>query len=159
MVLDDCAAVRGILNNDQGGPLQPPGLLMAAALNEVRESIQRNLDAKKGGSQKALCRLADCIDWGLEHVQAEQETIREYVEDIDKVAATLEFGGESCEWEFRCQSIFSPDFRCQSIFSPGNSGVSGEFQSIFSCCGRPRRCGSRTMPRRWEMTLAQSSAP
>ena len=36
-------------NNDQGGPLQPPGLLMAAALNEVSESIQRNLDAKKGG--------------------------------------------------------------------------------------------------------------
>jgi len=33
----------------------------------------------------------------LEHVQAEQETIREYVEDIDKVAATLESGGESCE--------------------------------------------------------------
>jgi len=33
----------------------------------------------------------------LEHVQAEQETIQEYVEDIDKVAATLESGGESCE--------------------------------------------------------------
>ena len=33
----------------------------------------------------------------MEHVQAEQETIREYVEDIDKVAATLESGGESCE--------------------------------------------------------------
>jgi hypothetical protein len=33
----------------------------------------------------------------LGHVQAEQETIREYVEDIDKVAATLESGGESCE--------------------------------------------------------------
>ena len=46
-------AVRGILNNDQGGPLHPPGLLMAGALNEVRESIQRNLDAKKGGSQKS----------------------------------------------------------------------------------------------------------
>ena len=33
----------------------------------------------------------------MEPVQAEQETIREYVEDIDKVAATLESGGESCE--------------------------------------------------------------
>ena len=31
----------------------------------------------------------------MEHVQAEQKTIREYVEDIDKVAATLEPGGES----------------------------------------------------------------
>ena len=50
VVLDYCAAVRGILNNDQGGPLHPPGLQMADALDEVRESIQRNLDAKKGGS-------------------------------------------------------------------------------------------------------------
>jgi hypothetical protein len=53
VVLDYCAAVRGILNDDQGGPLQPPGLRMAAALDEVRESIQRNLDEKKGGSQRS----------------------------------------------------------------------------------------------------------
>ena len=52
VVLDYCAAVRGILNDDQGGPLQPPGLRMADALSEVRESIQRNLDAKKGGSPR-----------------------------------------------------------------------------------------------------------
>jgi hypothetical protein len=51
VVLDYCAAVRGILNDDHGGPLQPPGLRMAAALTEVRASIQRNLDAKKGGAQ------------------------------------------------------------------------------------------------------------
>jgi hypothetical protein len=49
VVLDYCAAVRGVLNDDQGGPLHPPGLRMAAALGDVRESIQRNLDAKKGG--------------------------------------------------------------------------------------------------------------
>ena len=53
VVLDYCAAVRGILNDDQGGPLQPPGLRMAAALDEVRESIQRNLDEKKGGSRRS----------------------------------------------------------------------------------------------------------
>ena len=53
VVLEDCAAVRGILNDDQGGPLHPPGLRMADALEEVRESIQRNLDAKRGGSQKS----------------------------------------------------------------------------------------------------------
>jgi hypothetical protein len=53
VVLDYCAAVRGILNDDQGGPLHPPGLRMAEALNEVRESIQRNLDEKKGDSQKS----------------------------------------------------------------------------------------------------------
>ena len=49
VVLDDCAAVRGILNDDQGGPLHPPGLRMAEALGEGQSSLQRNLAAKKGG--------------------------------------------------------------------------------------------------------------
>ena len=49
VVLDYCAATRGILNDDQGGPLQPPGIRMAAALGEVRASLQRNLEAQKGG--------------------------------------------------------------------------------------------------------------
>lgn len=53
VVLDYCAAVRGILNDDQGGPLQPPGLRMAEALQEVRDSIQRNLDEQKGGSPRS----------------------------------------------------------------------------------------------------------
>src|SRR3954453_10556554 len=53
VVLDYCAAVRGILNDDQGGPLHPPGLRMAEALHEVQESIQRNLGAKKGGSRRS----------------------------------------------------------------------------------------------------------
>jgi hypothetical protein len=47
--LDDCAAVRGILNDAQGGPLHPPGLRLAEALGEVQASRQRNLAAKKGG--------------------------------------------------------------------------------------------------------------
>jgi hypothetical protein len=61
LVLDYCAAVRGILNNDQGGPLEPPGLQMAEALSEVQESIERNLAAKKGdsqGSNSPGCRAA-----------------------------------------------------------------------------------------------------
>jgi len=49
VVLDYCAAVRGILNDNHGGPLQPPGERMAQALSEVRQSLQRNLEAKKGG--------------------------------------------------------------------------------------------------------------
>jgi hypothetical protein len=49
VVLDYCAAVRGILNDDQGGPLHPPGLRMAEALGDVQASLQRNLEAQKGG--------------------------------------------------------------------------------------------------------------
>jgi hypothetical protein len=60
VVLDYCAAVRGILNDDQGGPLHPPGVRMAEALNEVQESIQRNLAAKKGGSRRS--NSASCRD-------------------------------------------------------------------------------------------------
>ena len=53
VALDYCTAVRGILNNDQGGPLQPPGLAMAQSLSQVRASIQRNLNAKKGGLRRS----------------------------------------------------------------------------------------------------------
>ena len=60
VVLDYCATVRGILNDDQGGPLHPPGLRMAEALNEVQESIQRNLRTKKGGSRRS--NSAGCRD-------------------------------------------------------------------------------------------------
>jgi len=57
LVLDYCAVVRGILNDDQGGPLHPPGLRMADALGEVRQSIERNLGAKKGGPQRSNCSV------------------------------------------------------------------------------------------------------
>jgi hypothetical protein len=50
VVLDYCAAVRGVINSSQGGPLRPPGLRMSEALGEVRKSLQRNLRLKKGGA-------------------------------------------------------------------------------------------------------------
>jgi hypothetical protein len=55
VVLDYCTAVRGILNSDQGGPLNPPGLKMAQAVREVRASIQRNLEEGKRGRQRRRC--------------------------------------------------------------------------------------------------------
>lgn len=53
VVLDYCAAVRGILNDDQGGPLHPPGVRMAEALDEVRTSIRRAEGEKKGAPAPA----------------------------------------------------------------------------------------------------------
>jgi len=91
VVLDYCAAVRGILNDDQGGPLHPTGLRMAEALKDVRESIGRNLDEKKGGRAEAqLNRLAKCIDRGLQEVAQEQEEVKEYVKEVKRVEATLD---------------------------------------------------------------------
>ena len=52
VVLDYCAAVRGILNDSQGGPLRPPGVRMFQALGEVEHSLQRNVRLKKGGTRK-----------------------------------------------------------------------------------------------------------
>jgi hypothetical protein len=51
VVLGYCAAVRGILNDSRGGPLHPPGLRMSEALQDVRDSLERNLQAQKGGVQ------------------------------------------------------------------------------------------------------------
>jgi len=55
VVLDYCAAVRGVLTNDQGGPLHPPGLKMAGSLREIRSSLQSNVDAKKGAMPRTAC--------------------------------------------------------------------------------------------------------
>ena len=90
VVLDYCSAVRGILNDDQGGPLQPPGLRMAEALGDVRASLQRNLDTNRGGrAHTQLQRLATCIDHGVAEVQAAHQVVRQQVQEIERVAATL----------------------------------------------------------------------
>ncbi len=48
-----CRGDPRILNDDQGGPLDPPGLRMAEALGEVRASLQRCVGSKKGGPAMA----------------------------------------------------------------------------------------------------------
>jgi hypothetical protein len=90
VVLDYCAMVRGILNDDQGGPLWPTGLRMAEALREVRASLQRSLDLNKPGrAHGQLARLAGCIDRGLAEVKEEQEQINRQVAQIRAVAETV----------------------------------------------------------------------
>jgi hypothetical protein len=90
VVLDYWSAVRGLLNDDQGGPLQPPGLRMAEALGEVRASLQRNVEANRGGrAHTQLQRLAACIDRGVAEVQAEHQVVRQHLQEIERVAATL----------------------------------------------------------------------
>jgi hypothetical protein len=63
VVLDYCCAVRGILNDDQGGPLHPPGVRMAEARAEVRASLGRNSRVEQAatrpravGAVGAVCR-------------------------------------------------------------------------------------------------------
>jgi hypothetical protein len=98
IVLDYCAAVRGILNDDQGGPLNPPGIRMADGLTDVRASLQRNLDLNKDGpAHDQLEQLAQLIDNGLEGVKAEQHEVKEQVKEIQRVAETLDPGSGTVE--------------------------------------------------------------
>jgi hypothetical protein len=91
VVLDYCSAVRGILNDDQGGPLHPPGLRMAEALAEVRASLGRNLGLNKPGPAHGyLQKLAGCIDRGLAEAKSRQEQVSKHVKEIRLVAATLD---------------------------------------------------------------------
>jgi len=52
VVLDYCVAVRGILNDNRGGPLHPPGERMAEALIAVRDAIGQNPEVKKGDPRR-----------------------------------------------------------------------------------------------------------
>ena len=50
---------------------------------------------KRGFAEEQLGRLSGCIEAGLDEVRDEQEMIREYVEVIAEVAATLEPGART----------------------------------------------------------------
>jgi hypothetical protein len=90
VVLDYCGAVRGILNDDQGGPLRPPGLRMAEALGEVRASLGRALAlGRSGPAHGQLARLAGYIDAGLAVARAQREEVQGQVEAIAAVASSL----------------------------------------------------------------------
>jgi hypothetical protein len=90
VVLDYCCAVRGILNDDQGGPLHPPGLRMSCALQDVLASLSRVLALNKPGpAHGQLARLAGYVEQGLAAVQGQQEQVKQQVVAIAAVAATL----------------------------------------------------------------------
>jgi hypothetical protein len=90
IVLDYSAAVRGILNDNHGGPLNPPGLRMANALEEVSKSLERNLKHGKTPISSKLKCLNERISRGLSVYQQDKAEIVEYVEEIKKVFDTLD---------------------------------------------------------------------
>lgn len=91
VVLDYCGCVRGILNDDQGGPLHPPGLRMAEALSEVQASLRRVLGlSRPGPAHGQLARLVGYIERGFQEAQGQQEQVREQVKALAEVASTLE---------------------------------------------------------------------
>jgi hypothetical protein len=89
IVLDYCAAIRGILNDNHGGPLRPPGLRMAEALEEVSLSIGRNLKDRTTPISSRLKRLQSCIQRGVAIYHQEKRDIVTYVTQIQHVVETL----------------------------------------------------------------------
>jgi hypothetical protein len=63
---------------------------MAEAWGDVRTARQRHLDANRGGrAHTQLQRLAACIDRGVAEGQAEPLIVRQHLQEIQRVAATL----------------------------------------------------------------------
>lgn len=90
IVLDYCAAIRGILNDNHGGPLTPPGLRMAKALEEVSQSIERNMEQEETPIYLKLKRLHGHIKRGLLIYYTEQKEVEKYAKEIKKVENTLD---------------------------------------------------------------------
>lgn len=82
--------MRGILNDNHGGPLTPPGLLLSKALEEVSNSLERNLKHGKTPISSKLKRLNGFIKRGLSVYQQDITEIVEHVEKIEEIFKTLE---------------------------------------------------------------------
>ena len=89
IVLDYCAAVRGILTDNHGGPLTPPGWRMVTALLALSHSLERNLNQPTTPISAKLRRLYGCIQRGLSIYNQEKAHIGEYVNDLKRVFETL----------------------------------------------------------------------
>lgn len=90
IVLDYCSVVRGILNDNHGGPQHPPGIRMLDALKEVSRSLNR-LKKPSHGSRihDLLMRLNDCIGKGVATQQETFERVRFYTTHVCRVIELL----------------------------------------------------------------------
>ena len=90
VVLDYCSVVRGILNDNHGGPYHPAGLRMLAALEEVQASLARVCSSGKAGPAFDLLeRLKGFIDRGVADQQEAFTRVREYTVQIRQVMDVL----------------------------------------------------------------------
>ncbi len=90
VVLDYCSMVRGILNDNHGGPYNPPGLRMLDALGDVRESLARIASSARTGPEFALLnRLQGFIDRGVAGQQEAFTRVRSYTDQVREVMDIL----------------------------------------------------------------------
>lgn len=90
IVLDYCSVVRGILNDNHGGPQRPPGIRMLDALNEVSRSLNRlKKPAPDNRVYELLVRLNACIEKGVADQRETFERVRFYTTHVCRVIELL----------------------------------------------------------------------
>ena len=90
VVLDYCSAVRGILNDNHGGPCNPSGIRMVDALADVQESLARvAASGQTGPAFSLLDRLQGFIDRGVAEQQETFSRVRGYTDQVREVVQIL----------------------------------------------------------------------
>jgi hypothetical protein len=97
IVLDYCAAVRGILNDNHGGPLRPAGWRMAEGLETLCQSLERNLQLPPTPIRAQLAQLRGYIQRGLAIYTGERRRIAGYMQQIQQVWDTLSPAPGTCD--------------------------------------------------------------
>ena len=90
VVLDYCSVVRGILNDNHGGPSHPAGLRMLEALGDVNASLRRIASSGKvGPALDLLARLKGFIDRGVADQRESFKLVRQYTRQVRYVMNLL----------------------------------------------------------------------
>jgi hypothetical protein len=90
VVLDYCSVVRGVLNDNHGGPCHPAGMRMLEALGDVQASLNRVVSSEKAGPAFGLLkRLKGFLDRGVASQQETFTRVREYTDQVRQVRALL----------------------------------------------------------------------
>lgn len=90
VVLDYCSVVRGILNDNHGGPYHPPGMRMLEALSDVQQSLDRVASsAKVGPAFRILHRLQGFIGRGVADQQEAFARVRDATGQVRQVMDLL----------------------------------------------------------------------
>jgi hypothetical protein len=134
VVLDYCSVVRGILNDNHGGPYHPAGVRMLEALSDVQESLDRVASSGKVAPAFGLLkRLKGFIDRGVADQQESFTRVREYTDQVRQVMDLLtdQDGPPLAEREsqfaakievFRCFAddvVYSHFAKVMTSFQPG----------------------------------------
>ena len=89
-VLDYCSVVRGVLNDNHGGPYHPAGLRMLEALGDVQRSLRRVASSGKvGPALDLLGRLKGFIDRGVADQQESFTQVQQYTRQVRYVMNLL----------------------------------------------------------------------